>query len=55
MTLWGKTGSRPGYTDGTFATADLRRVLTYGFTPTDENATCNSFILGIANAALAKP
>ncbi|QMU70692.1 serine hydrolase [Streptacidiphilus sp. P02-A3a] len=55
VTLWGKTGSRPGYTDGTFATADLQRVLTYGFTPTDENATYNSLILAIADAALARP
>ncbi|MFC1439953.1 serine hydrolase domain-containing protein [Streptacidiphilus sp. N1-10] len=52
VTLWGKTGSRPGYTDGVFATADLQRVLAYAFTPTDENAAYFGFITGIADAAL---
>jgi D-alanyl-D-alanine carboxypeptidase len=52
VTLWGKTGSRPGYTDGVFATRDLKRAMVYAFTPTDENATYSSFILGIAGAAL---
>lgn len=52
VTVWGKTGSRPGYTDGVFATPDLARVLVYAFTPTDENGAYNDFILGIAHAAL---
>ena len=52
VTLWGKTGSRPGFTDGVFATSDLKRVLAYAFTPTDENASYLGFIMGIANAAL---
>jgi D-alanyl-D-alanine carboxypeptidase len=51
LTLWGKTGSRPGYTDGVFATRDRQRMLAYGFTPTDENASNMSFILHIASAA----
>lgn len=34
VTVWGKTGSRPGYTSGVFATRDLRRVLTYSLNPT---------------------
>ncbi len=52
VTVWGKTGSRPGYTDGAFATRDLQRVLVYAFTPTSENANTIPFILGIATAAL---
>lgn len=52
VTVWGKTGSRPGYTDGVFATPDLARVLVYAFTPTDENGAYSDFILGIAHAAL---
>jgi D-alanyl-D-alanine carboxypeptidase len=34
LTGWGKTGSRPGYTSGLFATRDLRRVLVYSLNPT---------------------
>jgi D-alanyl-D-alanine carboxypeptidase len=32
--VWGKTGSVPGYTNGVFATRDLRRVLVYSMNPT---------------------
>ncbi|BAJ29502.1 MULTISPECIES: serine hydrolase domain-containing protein [Kitasatospora] len=32
--LWGKTGSRPGYTSAVFATRDASRELVYSFTPT---------------------
>jgi D-alanyl-D-alanine carboxypeptidase len=53
VTVWGKTGSRPGYTDGVFATRDSRRVLVYAFTPTSESADTNPFIIGIAQAALS--
>jgi D-alanyl-D-alanine carboxypeptidase len=53
VTVWGKTGSRPGYTDGVFATRDSRRILVYAFTPTSESANTNPFILGIAQAALS--
>ncbi|RFU41705.1 class A beta-lactamase-related serine hydrolase [Actinomadura logoneensis] len=34
VTVWGKTGSRPGYTSGMFATRDLRRVAVYSLNPT---------------------
>jgi D-alanyl-D-alanine carboxypeptidase len=54
-TLWGKTGSRPGYTEGAFATRDLQRALVYAFTPTDLQATNMQFILRIADAALTPP
>jgi D-alanyl-D-alanine carboxypeptidase len=53
VTVWGKTGSRPGYTGGVFATRDLQRVLVYEFTPTTEAANTIPFILGIATAALS--
>ncbi|SEK68275.1 serine hydrolase domain-containing protein [Streptacidiphilus jiangxiensis] len=53
VTLWGKTGSRPGYTDGAFVTRDGARVLVYAFTPTSETADTNRFVLGIARAALS--
>lgn len=52
VTVWGKTGSRPGYTDGVFATRDLQRVLVYAFSPTSESVNSSPFILGIAKAAL---
>lgn len=32
--VWGKTGSRPGYTSGMFATRDLSRRLVYSVNPT---------------------
>jgi len=52
VTLWGKTGSRPGYTDGVFATPDLQRVIAYGFTPTGRQPDTSAFVLTIAAAAL---
>ncbi|MFD7981877.1 serine hydrolase domain-containing protein [Kitasatospora indigofera] len=35
--VWGKTGSRPGYTSGLFATRDLSRHVVYSFNPTGLN------------------
>ncbi|MEU1420168.1 serine hydrolase domain-containing protein [Kitasatospora sp. NPDC005751] len=32
--VWGKTGSRPGYTSGVFATKDLGRKVVYSINPT---------------------
>ncbi len=34
VTVWGKSGSVPGYTQAVFATRDLRRVLVYSLNPT---------------------
>ncbi len=34
VTIWGKSGSVPGYAAAIFATRDLDRVLTYSMTPT---------------------
>jgi len=48
---WGKTGSRPGYTDGMFVSSDLRRTVVYAYTPTDDgNGGDTSFLMGIATA-----
>ena len=52
VTLWGKTGSRPGYTDGVFATPDLQRIIAYGFTPTGRQPDTSAFVLAIAAAGL---
>ena len=52
MTLWGKTGSRPGYTDGVFATVDLQRIIAYGFTPTSRQPDTSAFVLASANYSL---
>ncbi|MFI9364365.1 hypothetical protein ACIG5E_25420 [Kitasatospora sp. NPDC053057] len=34
VVAWGKTGSRPGYTSGVFATRDLSRKVVYSVNPT---------------------
>jgi D-alanyl-D-alanine carboxypeptidase len=48
---WGKTGSRPGYTDGMFVSSDLRRTVVYAYTPTDDgNGGDTKFLMGIAAA-----
>jgi D-alanyl-D-alanine carboxypeptidase len=52
VTVWGKTGSRPGYTDGVFSTPDGSRVMVYAFTPTSGSENTLPFIYGIADAAL---
>ncbi|UUZ90087.1 beta-lactamase family protein [Paenibacillus sp. P25] len=35
LTLWGKTGARPGYANGMFATRDLERRVVYSVNSTD--------------------
>ncbi|MFI0777710.1 serine hydrolase domain-containing protein [Streptomyces sp. NPDC021212] len=49
---WGKTGSRPGWDNGVFATRDLRHRLVYSLNPT---GTGNDlpYIKALVNAALA--
>lgn len=52
VTAWGKTGSRPGYTTGVFATTDLQRVIVYSLTPTgDKDGSEMPLVLRIAAAA----
>jgi D-alanyl-D-alanine carboxypeptidase len=52
LTAWGKTGSRPGYTSGLFATRDLSRVLVYSLNPTgNKDGSEMPYVLKIAAAA----
>jgi D-alanyl-D-alanine carboxypeptidase len=51
VAVWGKTGSRPGYTTGVFTTADLSRTLAYSLTPTgNKDGSEMPYILKIATA-----
>ncbi|GLY88476.1 serine hydrolase domain-containing protein [Actinoallomurus iriomotensis] len=53
LTAWGKTGSRPGYTSGLFATRDLGRVLVYSLNPTgNKDGSESPYIQKIAAAVL---
>ncbi|GAA3038890.1 serine hydrolase domain-containing protein [Kitasatospora albolonga] len=52
VTLWGKTGSRPGWTSGAFATRDLQRRLVYSFNPTSPRGADMRYVLRLANAVL---
>jgi D-alanyl-D-alanine carboxypeptidase len=52
LTGWGKTGSRPGYTSGLFATRDLSRVLVYSLNPTgNKDGSELPYVMKIAAAA----
>jgi D-alanyl-D-alanine carboxypeptidase len=54
MTVWGKTGSRYGYSSGVFATRGLERKLTYSVNPTVKSADGQPPIVqSIAAAAAA--
>lgn len=53
LVIWGKTGSRPGYTSGMFATRDTRRRLVYSMTPTGLSGAEAPYVLGIVAAAFA--
>jgi D-alanyl-D-alanine carboxypeptidase len=51
LTGWGKTGSRPGYTSGLFASRDLSRVLVYSLNPTgDKDGSEMPYVIKIAAA-----
>ncbi|MDH6576623.1 serine hydrolase domain-containing protein [Kitasatospora sp. MAP5-34] len=49
--IWGKTGSRPGYTSGMFATRDGSRHLVYSINPTGLTGAEAPYIMRIAMAA----
>ncbi|GAA1233367.1 serine hydrolase domain-containing protein [Kitasatospora nipponensis] len=49
--LWGKTGSRPGYTNGVFATRDASRDLVYSLSPTSRGGASFAAQYRIAAAA----
>ncbi|GAB3960415.1 serine hydrolase domain-containing protein [Actinoallomurus acanthiterrae] len=54
VTVWGKTGARPGYTSGVFATRDLRRVLVYSLNATgNKDGSESPYITKIAAATFA--
>lgn len=51
VTVWGKSGSVPGYTNAAFATRDLRRVAVYSLNPTgNRDASEESYVAHIAAA-----
>jgi D-alanyl-D-alanine carboxypeptidase len=51
VVVWGKTGSRPGYTSGVFATRDLSRRIVYSLNPTNLDGTEIRYIQQIAAAS----
>ncbi|MFB7476030.1 serine hydrolase domain-containing protein [Kitasatospora sp. NPDC056184] len=53
VVIWGKTGSRPGYTSGMFATRDGSRHLVYSINPTGLMGAEFPYVLRIATAAFA--
>ncbi|WP_244184577.1 serine hydrolase domain-containing protein [Streptomyces cellostaticus] len=54
VVVWGKTGSRPGYTSGVFATRDLSRKIVYSLNPTNLNGTEMRYIQQIAAASFGR-
>ncbi|MFE9429193.1 serine hydrolase domain-containing protein [Kitasatospora sp. NPDC006697] len=50
ITLWGKTGSRPGWTSGVFATRDLSRTVVYSVNPTELTGGEAPYVLKLACA-----
>ncbi|MGW4382425.1 serine hydrolase domain-containing protein [Kitasatospora sp. NPDC004531] len=52
VTIWGKTGSRPGWTSGVFATRDLKRKMIYSFNPTGTQGADMRYVLPLADAVL---
>ncbi|WP_078656747.1 serine hydrolase domain-containing protein [Kitasatospora aureofaciens] len=55
VTVWGKTGSTFGYTDGMFTTRDLRRRLTYSFNPTTGGGNDLALVNRILSATFTDP
>ncbi|MEU7501803.1 serine hydrolase domain-containing protein [Streptomyces griseofuscus] len=53
ITIWGKTGSTYGYTDGMFTTPDLRRRLVYCFNPVTGGGNDMVLVNQIITAAFA--
>ncbi|MFI1333184.1 serine hydrolase domain-containing protein [Streptomyces sp. NPDC020845] len=50
VTVWGKTGSQPGWTTGMFATRDLTRRVVYSLNPTGA-ASERPYVMAVLNAA----
>ena len=53
LTVWGKTGSRYGYSSGIFATRDLERKLAYSVNPTTKSQDGQPLIVQKIAAAAA--
>ncbi|WP_062964706.1 serine hydrolase domain-containing protein [Nocardia africana] len=53
VTVWGKTGSTYGYTDGMFTTRDLGRRLVYSFTPVTGGGNDPALVNRLISAAFA--
>jgi D-alanyl-D-alanine carboxypeptidase len=53
VTVWGKTGSTFGYTDGMFTTRDLHRRLVYSFNPTNGGGNDLALVNRILSATFA--
>ncbi|MGW5369089.1 serine hydrolase domain-containing protein [Streptomyces sp. NPDC004009] len=53
VTVWGKTGSTFGYTNGMFATRDLRRRLGYSFNPTTGGGNDLALVTRMLSSAFA--
>ncbi|SFG36471.1 serine hydrolase domain-containing protein [Streptomyces mirabilis] len=51
VVVWGKTGSRPGWTSGVFATRDLSRKVVYSVDPTNLDGTEIRYVQQIAAAS----
>ncbi|MDQ0830839.1 D-alanyl-D-alanine carboxypeptidase [Streptomyces achromogenes] len=51
VVVWGKTGSRPGYTSGVFSTRDLARKIVYSVNPTGVNGAEIRYVQRIAAAS----
>ncbi|MET8973216.1 serine hydrolase domain-containing protein [Streptomyces hydrogenans] len=53
VTVWGKTGSRPGWENGFFATPDLKRRVVYSLNPngTGTSREYTDYVLALAGAA----
>ncbi|MFI1202018.1 serine hydrolase domain-containing protein [Streptomyces sp. NPDC020883] len=50
VTVWGKTGSLPGWTNGVFTTRDLKRRVAYSLNPTGTTSE-RPYVMAVLNAA----
>lgn len=55
VTVWGKSGGVPGYTNAVFATRDLRRILVYSLNPTGDRDGSEAPYVGALAAATFDP
>ncbi|MER7159472.1 serine hydrolase domain-containing protein [Streptomyces lydicus] len=53
VTVWGKTGSLPGWTNGVFATRNLKRRVAYSLNPTGA-ASERPYVMAVLNSAFAR-